>query len=97
MKKETSNPIHLLRGGGFNNVKYVGPNTSVSYVGVIFHKTWTTYAISTWDFPLENLAIFCQPAMFKLSTDHPGLAEINAPVGPQEVAGHTLNSQLLIG
>ena len=28
---------------------------------------------------------------------HPGLAEINAPVGPQEVVGHTLNSQLLIG
>ncbi len=28
---------------------------------------------------------------------HPGLAEIHAPVGPQEVVGHTLNSQLLIG
>ncbi len=28
---------------------------------------------------------------------HPGLAEINAPVGPWEVVGHTLNSQLLIG
>ncbi len=27
----------------------------------------------------------------------PGLAEINAHVGPQEVVGHTLNSQLLIG
>ncbi len=27
---------------------------------------------------------------------HPGLAEINAPVGPQEVVGHTLNSQMLI-
>ncbi len=40
--------------------------------------------------------------LFKMVIDvfhayHPGLAEINAPVGPQEVVGHTLNSQLLIG
>ncbi len=28
---------------------------------------------------------------------HNGLAEINAPVWPQEVVGHTLNSQMLIG
>ena len=29
--------------------------------------------------------------------EHPGLAEINAHYGPQEVVGNTLNSQLLIG
>ncbi len=28
---------------------------------------------------------------------HPGLAEINAPVGSKEVVGHIFDSQLLIG
>ncbi len=28
---------------------------------------------------------------------HPGLAEINAPIGSQEVVGHTFDLPLLIG
>ena len=41
-----------------STISFVGQNTSVPYVGVIFHKTWTTDAIRTilgrfgpWAFP----------------------------------------------
>ena len=34
---------------------------------------------------------------FQFYDYHPGLAEISAPVGSQEVVGHTLNAELLIG
>ncbi len=46
--------------------------------------------------PVE-LALSERTCPMKAQQSHPGLAEINAPVGPQEVVCHTLNSQLMIG
>ncbi len=68
--------------------------------------------VSGTDLPMENMGTERRPVFRPrmqmpqivntlrkrwFLTNHPGLAEINAPVGPQEVVGHTLNSELLIG